>query len=160
MLIELFKAKRADGRNEDPFCLYSIDSCQDNATAMTRRASSSNPRSDQNRSPANIDHYYCRRIPKPTVSSAPLPGWPEARGFSLARLPSRCERILRLTRKEGTNLTQKDFIEPQRDLAGRQYYGLCTRTVAMTATRERICHKNRRFWEISSLWNVPSKLLG
>lgn len=25
--------------------------------------------------PANIDHYYSRRIPKSTVSSAPLPGW-------------------------------------------------------------------------------------
>lgn len=89
---------------------------------MTRRASSPNPHSDQ--SPADIDHYYCRRIPKPTVSSAPLPGWPEARASSLAHLASRCERILRLTRKEGTNLTQKDFIEPQRDLADRQYYGL------------------------------------
>lgn len=142
------------------FCLYSIDSCQDNATAMTCRASSSNPRSDQNRSPTNIDHYYCRRIPKPTVSSVSLPGWPGARGLSLAHLASRCERIPRLTRKERSNLTQKDFIEPQRDLAGRQYYGLSTRTVAMTVTREGSCHKNRRFWEISSLRNVPSKLLG
>lgn len=133
---------------------------------MIRHASSSNPRSDQNRSPANIDHYYCRWIPKPTVSSALLPGRKPGASLSLsfslslARLASRCERILRLTRKEGTNLTQKDFIEPQRDLAGCQYYGLSTRTVAMTATRERSCHKNRRFWEISSLWNVPSKLLG
>lgn len=130
---------------------------------MTRRPSSSRPRTrTREPGPANIDHYYSRRIPKSTVSSAPLHGWPEARTASLARLTSPCERILRLTRKEGTNLTQKDFIEPQRDLADCQYYGLSTRTLAMIGARaEKSCHKNRHFFrEISPLWNVPSKLLG
>lgn len=96
---------------------------------MTRRPTSSSLCSEKRAQPGptNIDHYY-----SPSDSEANCflryAAWPEARtSAALARLATRCERILHLTRKERTNLTQKDFIEPQRDLAVRQYYGLSTR---------------------------------